>query len=86
MTCKVAGIDILWQGSGEDEVAIEIATGKKIVRVNPQFYRPAEVELLVGNPAKAKAHLGWEPETTLEQLCSMMVEADLRRNEVGFLF
>ncbi len=86
MSCKAAGIEIVWQGSGEDEIATEIATGKKIVRVNPQFYRPAEVELLVGNPAKAKLNLGWEPETTLEQLCSMMVEADLHRNKIGFLF
>jgi GDPmannose 4,6-dehydratase len=56
------------------------------VRVNPKFYRPAEVELLIGNPEKAKQKLGWEPRTTLEQLCAMMVEADLRRNEKGFSF
>jgi GDPmannose 4,6-dehydratase len=54
--------------------------------VNPKFYRPAEVELLIGNPAKAKQVLGWEPTTTLEQLCMMMVEADLRRNKAGFSF
>ncbi|MDE2323295.1 MAG: GDP-mannose 4,6-dehydratase, partial [Betaproteobacteria bacterium] len=46
----------------------------------------AEVDLLIGNPAKAKAKLGWEPTTTLEQLCAMMVEADLRRNAVGVSF
>jgi GDPmannose 4,6-dehydratase len=51
-----------------------------IVAVNPKFYRPAEVELLIGNPAKAKTELGWETPTTLEQLCAMMVEADLQRN------
>jgi GDPmannose 4,6-dehydratase len=50
------------------------------MRINPKFHRPAEVELLIGDPAKAKAKLGWEPATTLEQLCQMMVEADLRRN------
>jgi hypothetical protein len=49
--------------------------------VNPKFYRPAEVELLIGNPARAKEKLGWEPKTTLEELCAMMVEADLRRNK-----
>jgi len=54
--------------------------------VNPKFYRPAEVELLIGNPQKAKDVLGWEPTTTLEQLCQMMVEADIRRNESGFSF
>ncbi|WP_372662450.1 GDP-mannose 4,6-dehydratase, partial [Hydrogenophaga sp.] len=48
--------------------------------------RPAEVELLIGDPAKAKAKLGWAPATTLEQLCQMMVEADLRRNQAGFSF
>jgi GDPmannose 4,6-dehydratase len=56
------------------------------MRINPKFYRPAEVGLLIGNPAKAKAKLGWEPSTTLEQLCQMMVEADLRRNQAGLSF
>jgi len=60
--------------------------GQVVVRVNPKFYRPAEVELLIGNPEKAKITLGWEPKTTLEELCRMMVEADLRRNEQGFTF
>ncbi len=80
MAFKGAGIAVEFKGSGEKETAIDIATGKTVVRVNPKFYRPAEVELLIGNPAKAKAKLGWEPKTTLEQLCQMMVEADLRRN------
>ena len=56
------------------------------MRINPKFYRPAEVELLIGDPGKAKAKLGWEPKTTLEQLCQMMVEADLQRNQAGFSF
>jgi GDPmannose 4,6-dehydratase len=86
MSCKAAGIGIEWQGSGENETATDTATGKVIVRVNPQFYRPAEVELLIGNPQKARTDLGWEPQTTLEELCAMMVEADLRRNEAGFSF
>jgi len=60
--------------------------GQVVVRVNPKFYRPAEVELLIGNPEKAKRELDWEPKTTLEALCRMMVEADLRRNEIGFSF
>jgi GDPmannose 4,6-dehydratase len=63
-----------------------LKSGQTVLRVNPKFYRPAEVELLIGNPAKAKAQLGWEPKTTLEQLCQMMVEADLRRNTEGFSF
>ena len=64
----------------------ELKIGQTVMRINPKFYRPAEVELLIGNPAKAKAVLGWTPATTLEQLCQMMVEADLRRNKLGFSF
>jgi GDPmannose 4,6-dehydratase len=86
MAFKSAGIEIEWRGSAEQETGVDTATGKTLVRVNSKFYRPAEVELLIGNPAKAKAKLGWAPETTLEQLCQMMVQADLRRNERGFSF
>ena len=86
MACKAAAINIDWLGSGQDERAIDVATGKVIVKVNPKFYRPAEVALLIGNPAKAKEKLGWESKTTLEELCAMMVEADLRRNKEGFSF
>ena len=75
-----------FKGSGVDEEAIEARTGKVRVRVNPKFYRPAEVDLLIGDPAKAKAQLGWEARTSLEELCRTMVEADLRRNERGFSF
>ena len=86
MAFKGAGISVEFKGSAENETAVDTATGKVVVRVNPRFYRPAEVELLIGNPAKAKAKLGWEPDTTLEQLCQMMVDADLRRNQQGFSF
>ena len=86
MAFKGADIAVDFKGSGEGEAAVDIATGKTVMRVNPKFYRPAEVELLIGNPAKAKAQLGWEPKTTLEELCQMMVEADLRRNRQGFSF
>jgi GDPmannose 4,6-dehydratase len=86
MAFKGAGIDVAFKGREEQETAIDTATGKTVLRINPRFYRPAEVELLIGNPAKAKAKLGWSPTTTLEQLCQMMVEADLRRNKTGFSF
>lgn len=86
MAFKAAGIGVNFKGSEENETAVDVATGKTVMRVNPKFYRPAEVDLLIGNPAKAKAKLGWEPKTTLEQLCQMMVEADLRRNAAGFSF
>jgi len=86
MSFKAAGINIVFEGEGESEVARDQSTNKVVVRVNPKFYRPAEVELLIGDPEKAKKELGWEPTTTLEELCHMMVEADLRRNETGFSF
>ncbi|RYF56028.1 MAG: GDP-mannose 4,6-dehydratase [Comamonadaceae bacterium] len=86
MAFKGAGIAVEFKGTAENETAVDMATGKTVMRINPKFYRPAEVELLIGNPAKAKAKLGWEPKTTLERLCQMMVEADLRRNEQGFSF
>jgi GDPmannose 4,6-dehydratase len=86
MAFKAAGIAIDFKGKAEDEVGIDTATGKTVVRVNPKFYRPAEVDLLIGNPEKALKKLGWAAKTTLEELCAMMVEADLRRNARGFSF
>ncbi len=86
MAFKGAGIAVDFKGGAENETAVDTASGKTVMRINPKFYRPAEVELLIGNPAKAKVKLGWEPKTTLEQLCQMMVEADLRRNKQGFSF
>lgn len=86
MAFKAVGVELDFSGQAESEVGTDAATGKVRVRVNPQFYRPAEVELLIGNPAKAHAQLGWKPETNLEALCQMMVEADLRRNTSGFSF
>jgi len=86
MAAKAVGLDLVWEGREENEVGIDRATGKTLVRINPKFYRPAEVELLIGNPEKAKRELGWEPKTSLEDLCRMMVVADLRRNENGLSF
>jgi GDPmannose 4,6-dehydratase len=86
MAFQAAGISLAFKGLAEDEQAIDTATGRTLVRVNPRFYRPAEVDLLIGNPAKALAVLGWAPQTTLEQLCQLMVAADLRRNQAGFSF
>lgn len=86
MAFKAAGFMLHFEGEAEQEVGIDVATGKVLVKVNPKFYRPAEVELLIGNPAKAKEVLGWEPKTTLEELCQMMVNEDLRRNQQGFSF
>ncbi|OVZ81712.1 GDP-mannose 4,6-dehydratase [Yersinia intermedia] len=86
MAFKAAGYTLRFEGKGEQEAGIDVASGKTLVRVNPKFFRPAEVELLIGNPARAKEILGWEPKTTLEQLCQMMVEKDLVRNRQGLSF
>jgi GDPmannose 4,6-dehydratase len=86
MAARAAGFDLAWEGEAEQEVGIDRRSGKSLVRVNPQFYRPAEVDMLIGNPAKAQRELGWAADTTLEQLCQLMVEADIRRNEAGVSF
>lgn len=86
MAFKAAQIELEWSGAAEDEIAKDKATGKVVVKVNPKYYRPAEVDLLIGNPEKAQKELGWQPKTKLEELCQMMVEADLRRNKIGFSF
>jgi GDPmannose 4,6-dehydratase len=86
MAARAAGFQLAWEGKGEKEVGIDMASNRTIVKQNPKFHRPAEVDLLIGNAEKAKKELGWEPKTTLEELCQMMVEADIRRNEVGFSF
>jgi len=86
MAAKAAGFDLEFCGDGEDEVAVDRASGRILVRVNSKFYRPAEVDLLIGSAEKARRELGWAPTKTLEQLCEMMVTADIRRNEIGFSF
>lgn len=86
MAFKAADIELEFRGENEKEEGINIKTGKIAVKVNPKFYRPAEVDLLIGDPLKAKQKLGWEPKTTLEELCEMMVKADLKRNQIGYSF
>ncbi|WP_031348194.1 GDP-mannose 4,6-dehydratase [Sulfurimonas hongkongensis] len=86
MAFKAAGIELEFSGKAENEIAKDKANGKTVVRVNPKFYRPAEVDLLIGNPQKAKDELGWEAKCTLEELCAMMVKEDLRRNETDCSF
>jgi GDPmannose 4,6-dehydratase len=83
---KAVGIEIEWKGKEQDETGVRTDTGRTVVKVNPKFYRPAEVHMLIGNPAKARKQLGWQAETTLEELCRMMVDADLKRIERGVSF
>lgn len=86
MSFKAAGIGLEWSGEGVDEVARDTSSGRTVVRINPQFFRRAEVDLLIGDPSYAEKKLGWKAETTLEQLCHTMVEADLRRVRDGNSF
>lgn len=79
MAFAAVGITIEFKGQGVNEVGIDVATGKEVVRVNPKFYRSAEVDLLIGDPAKAVRELGWEPKVQLNELCEMMVQADMKR-------
>lgn len=76
---KFAGYEIGWSGIGENELGMDKKTGKILVKVNPKFFRPAEVELLVGNPAKAEKILGWKRKVSYEDLCKMMIEEDIKR-------
>jgi GDPmannose 4,6-dehydratase len=86
LACKSADISLEWRGEAENEIGIDTTSKKEIIRVNPKFYRPAEVELLIGDASKAKRCLGWQAETTLEQLAAMMVQADIERNIAGKSF
>lgn len=72
------GIDVEWSGTGVDEVGRDKATGKVIVKVNPKFFRPAEVDILLGNPAKAEAKLGWKREIPFSELVKRMVDNDMK--------
>ena len=86
MAFRAVGITIDWDGADEAEIGRCRDTGRVLVRVNPKLYRPAEVDLLIGNAEKARRELRWEPRTSLEELCAMMVAADLKRNDRGVVF
>lgn len=73
---KEVGIEILWKGKGSQEVGIDSSTGKIIVEIDPRYYRPTEVDILIGDPSKAKEKLGWEPKVKLEELVKIMIKAD----------
>lgn len=79
LTAKALDVDLVWKGKGEDETGVDHKTGKVWVTINPHYYRPAEVELLIGDASKAAKNLGWKHKVPLEKLVGMMIEADLRR-------
>lgn len=85
LAAQHAGFTIEWRGEGLDEQCIDTQTGKAIIRINPDFYRPAEVDLLIGDPAKSREKLGWICETSFQQLVEEMVEADLDLAKRGIL-
>lgn len=78
-----AGMEINFEGEGEKEVARLASTGKVVVRVNPKYYRPAEVELLLGDYSLAKSKLGWSPTTNVEQLSQIMIKSDIEKLQAG---
>jgi GDPmannose 4,6-dehydratase len=78
---RIAGYEILWEGEGVNTKGIDKKSGKVLVEVSPEFYRPAEVDILIGNPQKAKEKFGWEPKIKFEELVRIMVEADIKRVE-----
>jgi GDPmannose 4,6-dehydratase len=75
------GMGLEWQGSGDAETGIDTQTGRALIRIDPKYFRPAEVDLLLGDPAKAKKKLGWELTTSFERLVEMMTDADLKLAE-----
>ena len=76
---KELAMELAWQGEGKDEKGVDKKTGKTIVEVDPRYYRPTEVELLIGDPSKAKEKLGWVPKTKFEELVKIMVKADYEK-------
>jgi len=77
MAFKEAGINLTWKGKGVDEKGINQADGRVLVEIDPRYFRPAEVELLIGDPSKAKSKLGWEPKVQLPELVRMMMKHDI---------
>ena len=79
LTAENLGLAIEWKGAGAAEHGLDRKSGRTVVRIDPGLHRPAEVDVLFGNPAKASRKLGWKPSTSLPQLVTMMAEADDRR-------
>ncbi|MGB5666669.1 MAG: GDP-mannose 4,6-dehydratase [Maribacter sp.] len=83
---KAINVDISWRCKNEYDMGIDDKTGKTLIKINPKFYRPAEVDLLIGDASKANEKLNWTPQTTLKELCDMMVKKDIERNQNGGTF
>jgi GDPmannose 4,6-dehydratase len=81
---EFAGINILWQGSGMDEIGVDRATGNILVEIDPKYFRPAEVDLLLGDPSKAKMKLNWQPKYKFDDLVKEMVDYDMQFDDFGY--
>jgi len=79
--CELLDIDIIWKGTGANEVGIDKENGAEIVKVDPRYYRPTEVETLLGDPSKAKNNLSWEPKISFHEMVNEMVSSDLKNAE-----
>ena len=86
MAFKAIDVELEWESEGVNEKGINVKTGKVVVQVNPKFFRPCEVEFLIGNPDKAKNDLGWSPSTSVQELCKLMVDSDIERNKGNAVF
>ncbi|MAE10905.1 MAG: GDP-mannose 4,6-dehydratase [Dehalococcoidales bacterium] len=83
--CLLLNMDLTWKGKGADEIGIDANTGRVIIRIDPYFYRPSEVDMLVGNYAKAKKQLAWEPKVRFDELVKLMLDSDLENEARGEL-
>jgi GDPmannose 4,6-dehydratase len=81
MSFAEAGINFKWEGTGVEEKGLDTKTGKVLVEIDPRYFRPAEVDILIGDPTKAVTKLGWKPKVQLPQLVKMMMENDLKLTE-----
>lgn len=85
LACKHAGLDLVWRGEGINEVGVNKATGREIVKIDPRYFRPTEVDILLGDPSKARQKLNWQPTMAFEDLVSLMVQEDIKRAQKDLL-
>ncbi len=78
---QMVGVDIVWEGSGVDEIGIDANTGQTLIKIDERYFRPTEVEFLLGDPSRAKNELGWEPRITFERLVEIMIKEDIKEAE-----
>lgn len=81
LTCENLDIELKWRGEGVNEEGVDVKTGNVIIKIDPEYFRPAEVDLLIGDYSKAKKIMGWEPKTTFKELVALMTQADLQIEE-----